>query len=398
MFRGLIEEQVYNLPKYIFSCEYGDGCTKKIEKMNSYIKEKYCDKTLGLDEDVVYGYVKSTHNMCVKKGSIGMSAEYLYKQLKETENNFFVIMDEKRNVPHTVMTYIYLHDLNMVYIQALCVNQKEGASRGYISMNILKEACKYAGIKNIMLDSVEGAIDFYRKQGFSSFNDSKQPYDDLKRMTLKKSFTPRNSFSSPSFHSNRNVNRNINSNSTQTIKTIKSSINNSNRISSSSKKNNYMNKISNLSKRYRSLVKSEINSKTPTKMTLSELDIDYNGSYKGSYKVDKKEYVPLNDEKMKNAIANVHNNRYNINANNENRTLIDLENDKEYVLLDNELYVSEDNNMKKSTNIKSSRSPITRKRKISNVQRTITKAPRMTKSISKARKRTTPKTKKARLF
>jgi hypothetical protein len=392
MFNGLTEKEVYNLPKYVFSCEYGDGCTKKVEKMNNYIEEKYCDKTLRLHEDVVYGYVKNTQKMCLKQGTVGMSTTYLYQQLQETENNFFVIMDEKRNVPHTVVTYVYLPNKNMIYIQALCVNQTEGASRGYISMNILKEACKYAGIKNILLDSVEGAVDFYRRQGFSSFNDSKRAYNSLKRMTLKKSLTPRNSFSSQSFHSNTMVK----SSTPQQIKTsINRESNNSNSSSMSlSEKYNYMNNMNNLTKRYRSLVNSEINSSSPTKMRLSELDTND----EGNNELNKKEYIRLIDEKMKNAIANVHNNRYNINTNNKNRTLIDLTNDKEYIVLDNELYVSDDNNnMKRNTT--RSRSPMTKKRKISKASRNISKAPRMTKSMSKAKamKRTSSKTRSSRL-
>jgi hypothetical protein len=378
MFSGLTEKEVYNLPKYVFSCEYGDGCTKKVEKMNDYIEEKYCDKTLRLHENVVSGYVKNTQKMCVKQGKTGMDTFYLYQQLIG-KNNIFVIMDEKRNVPHTIVTYIYLPNKNMIYIQALCVNQTEGASRGYISMNILKEACKYAGIKNILLDSVEGAVDFYRRQGFSSFNDSKRAYNSLKRMTLKKSLTPLN----PSFHSNTIVG--------STPQKVKSSINresnNSNSSSSSlSKKYSYMNNMNKLTKRYRSLVKSETNSSSPTKMRLSELDT----SDEGNNLYNSKEYRRLMDEKMKNAIANVHNNRYNINTNNKNRTLIDLTNDKEYIVLDNELYVSDDNNMKRNTTRNSS--PITKKRKIS-------KAPRMTKSISKAKamKRTSSKTMSSRL-
>jgi hypothetical protein len=330
--------------------------------------------------------------MCLKQGTVGMSTTYLYQQLQETENNFFVIMDEKRNVPHTVVTYVYLPNKNMIYIQALCVNQTEGASRGYISMNILKEACKYAGIKNILLDSVEGAVDFYRRQGFSSFNDSKRAYNSLKRMTLKKSLTPRNSFSSQSFHSNTMVK----SSTPQQIKTsINRESNNSNSSSMSlSEKYNYMNNMNNLTKRYRSLVNSEINSSSPTKMRLSELDTND----EGNNELNKKEYIRLIDEKMKNAIANVHNNRYNINTNNKNRTLIDLTNDKEYIVLDNELYVSDDNNnMKRNTT--RSRSPMTKKRKISKASRNISKAPRMTKSMSKAKamKRTSSKTRSSRL-
>lgn len=387
MFSGLTEKEVYNLPKYVFSCEYGNGCTEKVEKMNNYIEEKYCDKTLRFELDLLYKYVKKTKNMCVKQGTTGMSTTYLYKQLESTRNSFFVIMDEKRNVPHTIVTYIYLPNKNMIYIQALCVNQTEGASRGYISMNILKEACKYAGIKNILLDSVEGAVDFYRRQGFSSFNDSKRAYNSLKRMTLKKSLTPLN----PSFHSNTIVG--------STPQKVKSSINresnNSNSSSSSlSKKYSYMNNMNKLTKRYRSLVKSETNSSSPTKMRLSELDT----SDEGNNLYNSKEYRRLMDEKMKNAIANVHNNRYNINTNNKNRTLIDLTNDKEYIVLDNELYVSDDsNNMKRNTTRNSS--PITKKRKISKAPRNISKAPRMTKSISKAKamKRTSSKTRSSRL-
>ena len=145
----------------------------------------------------------------------------------------------------------------------------------------MKEECRYAKIKNILLDSVPGAVDFYKLQDFDSIKDKTPKYENLKRMTLKKELTPFNS---------------------EPKKTVKSSFHSftPNRISQT---------ISNRTW------------KSPIQVRVDDTTRHFQSTENQSVK----NIIDHFESKMKT---------------NNDKTLMDLENNKEYILVDNNLYVS----------------------------------------------------------
>jgi len=182
LFRGMKEQDIMKLPKYIYVCQR-NYCDEKMIKLENYILNKYCDKN---DENKETAFINALNyvrhwknqNMCNSKRS-RLDSGYLNIM---TKDSVFFIMDKERKVPHTIICFHYLKEENMMYIDAFCVNQIEEGSGGYITLNIIKEACKYVGIKNILLQPISGAVEFYRKQGFVSVSPG--------MMKLNKSFSP----------------------------------------------------------------------------------------------------------------------------------------------------------------------------------------------------------------
>jgi ankyrin repeat protein/N-acetylglutamate synthase-like GNAT family acetyltransferase len=187
------KEQVYNLPMYYFAFTSLYRAEKRyneqVQEMSFFIEQKYT-KNRKISKNDVIEYLLSHKNMCSKKDK-GITTTYLSSQMSQTQNNTLVIMDETSTVPHSILIFYYDTHRNMINVPALCVNQDERATKGgTVLMEILKSACRYAGIKNIFLESVEGAVTFYEKQDFGSYKKSNPASEGLKKMTLKKNLKP----------------------------------------------------------------------------------------------------------------------------------------------------------------------------------------------------------------
>jgi hypothetical protein len=187
------KEQVYNLPMYYFAFTSSYPAEKRyntqVQEMSFFIEQKYT-KNRKMSKNDVIEYLLSHKNMCSKKDK-GITTTYLSSQMSQTQNNTLVIMDETSTVPHSILIFYYDTHRNMINVPALCVNQVERATKGgTVLMEILKSACRYAGIKNIFLESVEGAVTFYEKQDFGSYKKSTPASEGLKKMTLKKNLKP----------------------------------------------------------------------------------------------------------------------------------------------------------------------------------------------------------------
>jgi len=304
LFRGMKEQDIMKLPKYINSCQ-GNYCDEKMIKLENYILNKYCDKN-NENKEIAFmnAFNYSRHwknqNMCKSERSqleIGGGLDYMRKP----GISFFFIMDKERKVPHTIIFFHYLKEKNMLYIDLFCVNQIEEGSGGYITLNILKKACKHAGITNILLDSVPGAIEFYQRQDFVSV------IPGINLMKLNKSLSP---LKSPKKENSMN------------------SVT-SRRIATRKRKNLFDltqdgGMKTNKTRKWKSLPREISSSKSNT-----------SGIF------ENKDYTPIDNEKMKKFISNIHDTKNHIQKNNKQRTLIDLSNDKEYVVFHNELYVNE---------------------------------------------------------
>jgi hypothetical protein len=363
--KGFTEEQVYKLPKYLFGCRNleENGCNKQIKELNKYIEKKYAKEVQAGNNiyNDILKYVNSNRDMCINQNTnLGMNGSYLAKQIKNNQNNILVVMDETEKIPHSILTYNYDLKEQVVYIPALCVNQLEGASRGYVLINILKEACRYAGIKNILLDSVPGAIDFYRNQGFASKELSVEPYDKtLKKMTLKDGLLPYNSEEKRPYNSNPRKNERSPSpfkiKSSVTPRSVGKSISNrSNRGSLYGMSTVQLSNRRNSSQR---------------KMDIIELQVDD----------IVREFESIENQSVKN-IMNHFDNKNNKKTNND-KTLIDLVNDKEYILVDKHLYV---NNDTQDTRFKSQNNTTRRRRRSIN---TVQASPISMRTRSTKRKR-----------
>jgi hypothetical protein len=324
MFSGLKQQDIMKLPKYINNCYVGSNCGVIINKFQNYILKKYCDNKNKARQEIAFiealFYVEENDDMCYSKETgLGMNTNYLSIQMQDPRNSSFFIMDKERKVPHTIICYNYLKPENLLYISAFCVNQLEKGSRGYITLDIVKKACKYAGIKNILLESVPGAIEFYRKQGFASVGSLDE--DELLKMKLNRSLSPLRKeqkinsivsldklFQSP---------KKLNSNRSRRRASLRSSITTTTRHGGT-----------NTTRKSLPLPLQSLSNNTSSKSNRAEI-------------FENKDYTPIENEKMKKFISNIHDKKNHIPKNNQHRTLIDLSNDKEYVVFDNELYVNE---------------------------------------------------------
>jgi hypothetical protein len=331
--KTLTKEQIENLPKYVFPCtskNQEDGCNEKTEKMNQFIIDKYerkdikdIEKYKAFKEKIkkkLIRYIKNNEYMCYNQDDTGedkgglMTASYLIDTLNNPKYNALVLMDNNNEIPHSVITYHYDVKRKMVYIPSFCTNQIEMARGGTIHLNILKEACKHAGIKNIILDSVPGAVPIYKYKGFDSdYKITPASDKELKRMTLKSPLnksTPR----TPS------INTHLQSFTPQTIKrTI------------SKRSNNIELKVDNL----------------------------------------KREFEMVNEPNIENIMTS-------INSPSSNKTLFDLENNKEYILVDNNLYSPKKSFSKMTKRMRSStpKKKTTQKRRIQSISQSRNKTKR----------------------
>jgi hypothetical protein len=370
IFKEFTQKQVYKLPKYLFGCldSKENGCNEQIKELNQFIRKKYGKEVQTGNNiyDEVLKYVKKTRYMCIKEDTnLGMSSSYLLDEIKNHKNNILVVMDETEKIPHSILTYYYDTKKQVVYIPAFCVNQEESASRGYVLLNILKEACRYAGIKNILLDSVPGAVDFYRAQKFSSKQNFSEPYDKkLLRMTLKDELIP---FNSQEKDYKANFNSNISNQSLP--KNEKPQSPSPFKVISSVTPRVVNKSISNRSKWNSMSTVTVPNRSSPYsqgKMDILELRVDDTI----------REFEGTENQSVKNIIDHFENK----NKTNNDKTLFDLENNKEYILVDNNLYVSDDT---KETPFKSQRRSTRRRRSISTLKR----SPISTRTRSAKRRR-----------
>jgi hypothetical protein len=343
MFSGLKQQDIMKLPKYINNCYVGSDCGVIINKFQNYILKKYCDnKNKARQEDAFIEalfYVEENDDMCYSKETgLGMNTNYLSIQMQDPRNSSFFIMDKERKVPHTIICYNYLKPENLLYISAFCVNQIEKGSRGYITLDIVKKACKYAGIKNILLESVPGAIEFYRKQGFASVGSLDE--DELLKMKLNRSLSP--------------LRKEQKMNSIISLDKLF----NSPKKETSLERPRLAQKIRErwgLTPRHtpRPTRRASLRSSSTTKTThggsnktrkSKSLPLPSSSAYstpKNNAEIfENEDYTPIENEKMKKFISNIHDKKNHVPKNNQHRTLIDLSNDKEYVVFHNELFVN----------------------------------------------------------
>ena len=372
-FKGFTQKQVYKLPKYLFGCldSKENGCNEQIKELNQFIRKKYAKEVQTGNNiyDEVIKYINKTSDMCIKQDTnVGMSSSYLLDEIKSHKNNTLVVMDETEKIPHSVLTYYYDTTKKVVYIPAFCVNQMESASRGYVLLNILKDACRYAGITNILLDSVPGAVDFYRAQKFSSKQNFSEPHDKrLLRMTLKDELIPFNSqekYYKANFNSNisnQSLPKNEKPQSPYPVKVISSV---TPRVVNKSISNR--SKMSGISTMRMVTNPNRSSPYSQGKMDILELRVDDTI----------REFEATENQSVKNIIDHFENK----NKTNNDKTLIDLENNKEYILVDNYLYVSDDT---QETPFESQRTSTRRKRSIS----TLKGSPISTRTRSAKRRR-----------
>ena len=362
---GLTEHEIYKLPKYLFVCvgKESDGCNQKIRELNSYIKNKYCKnyEVSGSQYNKILRYVNNTPMMCSKEGLSSLNYYYLVKQIESKKNNVFIVMDKNDNIIHSIITYYYDVKDDILYIPALCVNQVEGASRGYILMDILKSACRYAGIKNIMLDSLQASVGFYRKQGFSSNEKFPDAEYMLKRMTLKKDLTP--------YNSNDKLFKSI-------FNSKSSSFYTDSKHSSISSNNVFPDVVK------EDVVKEDVGSpKSKGKMSILELSVDKNTV---------KQFEPITEPKIKNIMTNFENEKRKVH----NRTLIDLEKDKEYILFENDLYVNKMNttkSLKRTTKKRKASHPVSTRTRSSRIHYPVSSNTRLAKRLRTQKNKNTKK-------
>lgn len=132
------------------------------------------------------------HNFC----GYEMSTHYLFTS--GTRNCCLFIIsgtDAKNYKLHSVMTFKF--EPKNLFIDAFCANQINKSQidnpGGKKLLDIVNKACKKLKIKRILLDSVHGALDWYKQKGFK--NDKERYAFGLTSLRKKISWSSRSSSS-----------------------------------------------------------------------------------------------------------------------------------------------------------------------------------------------------------
>ena len=105
-------------------------------------------------------------NFCSKTSGKGMDTIYLVEAAKDPDNSV-IIYNTPTDETNAVMVYNYSVDENAMHILAFCVNQEiDFGIPGWKFMNEFKDIARDAGMSAIILESVDSALAFYKKQGF----------------------------------------------------------------------------------------------------------------------------------------------------------------------------------------------------------------------------------------
>ena len=175
-----------------FKCKkvffYNKRNNPAVEKVIENLKEKDYSETDKEFINKIFSYIEKTQyaptSFCEKDG-IGMNTAGLcdiYHADKDKGDIVYMICYDGSQ-PHSVLLFTYTPD--SIFIEAICADQTNPKSKGSGSLLLddLINAVRETDIKLIMLDSVDSAINFYKKRGFIVDNKIAND-DDTNQMIL----------------------------------------------------------------------------------------------------------------------------------------------------------------------------------------------------------------------
>ena len=120
-----------------------------------------------LDEPIVPG----SPSFCLNARGDGIYNHYLKSYIKKDKVSSLLYFTGLRADLVSALCYDYDDDHNAIHVIAFCLNQKKNFGvKGYEIIDEVKELVRHAihasGIKTIILESVDTAVDFYKRQGF----------------------------------------------------------------------------------------------------------------------------------------------------------------------------------------------------------------------------------------
>jgi len=165
----------YKCKKVFF---YNKPPNAAIKKVIENLKEKDYSETDKEFIDRIFSYIEKTQyaptSFCEKNG-IGMNTTGLCDIHDADEGDIIYMICYDGSQPHSVLLFTYN---DSIFIEAVCADQTNTKSKGSGSLLLddLIDAVRETDIKSIMLDSVDTAINFYKKRGFNV--DKKTANDD----------------------------------------------------------------------------------------------------------------------------------------------------------------------------------------------------------------------------
>ena len=158
-----------------------------ITKVIENLKEKDYSETNKTFINKIFSYIENTQyapiSFCEKDG-IGMNTAGLCDIYHEDGGDIIYMICHDGEKPHSVLLFTYN---DSIFIEAVCADQtnKEiSKGSGSLLLDDLIDAASKTEIKSIMLDSVDSAINFYKKKGFVVDDKIADP-DDANPMILK---------------------------------------------------------------------------------------------------------------------------------------------------------------------------------------------------------------------